>query len=46
MWKKKYYYKGLGIPYTHHQLLEKDIIDDEDFDTIQNTNIFYLGYDL
>ena len=45
VWKgKKYYYKGLGIPYTHHQLLEKDIIDEEDFDTIQNTNIFYLGY--
>ena len=29
VWKgKEHYYKGLGIPYSHHQLLEKDITDD------------------
>mgnify|MGYP005746142699 FL=1 len=45
VWKgNKHYYKGLGIPYSHHQLLEKDITDDSEFDMIQNTNIFYLGY--
>ena len=45
VWKgKEHYYKGLGIPYSHHQLLEKDITDDSEFDMIQNTNIFYLGY--
>ena len=42
VWKgNKHYYKGLGIPYSHHQLLEKDITDDSEFDMIQNTNIFY-----
>jgi hypothetical protein len=36
----KCYYKGVGVPYRYHTMLEFD----DQYDVIQKTDIFYLGY--
>jgi hypothetical protein len=37
---KKCYYKGIGIPYRYHTMLEFD----DQYDVLEKTDIFYLGY--
>lgn len=38
---KNCYYKGIGIPYRYHTMLE---FDDLRYKILQKTDIFYLGY--
>lgn len=39
----KCYYKGIGIPYRYHTMTE---FDDLNYEVIQQTDIFYLGYEV
>jgi hypothetical protein len=36
------YYKGIGIPYRYHTMLEFD----DQYKVVQKTDIFYLGYEV
>ena len=43
VWKgSKHYYKGTGIPYKFHHIL--DVENDNDYEDIIKTDIFYMGY--
>lgn len=41
---KKYFYKGVGIPYNRHHVLSLEDLNTEDYESIRKTDIFYLGY--
>ena len=38
---EKYYYKGIGIPYTQHHILPEDMSDE--YNLIEKSDVFYIG---
>lgn len=40
---KKYYYKGVGVPYKNHSLLGDGEIDTSIYDIVSKSSVFYLG---
>ena len=41
---KQHYYKGVGMPYSHHYKRDISNISSNEYNFLGHTNIFYLGY--
>ena len=41
---KQHYYKGVGMPYSHHYKRDISNLSSNEYNFLGHTNIFYLGY--
>tara|TARA_X000000950_G_scaffold198667_1_gene239286 strand:+ start:3055 stop:4017 length:963 start_codon:yes stop_codon:yes gene_type:complete len=41
---KEYFYKGVGMPYSHHYKKDISDLNSNEYNFLGHTNIFYLGY--
>jgi hypothetical protein len=41
---KNYYYKGVGVPYSRQHVSTLDGINEDEYEILGETGIFYLGY--